>query len=177
MWQWWAVMAMGCFAAMQLIFAALGRRGVDVAGMLLYVFAIAALFFMVHVRASRAVLPQLAPAARRRHRVAGVRRGGDLRLAGRGRHGGQRRPPRRVVFVEQGRRRAALRDRGDAAGQIIRERRIRHEGTKIVLDNRLRAFVFSWQIAQLRILHVPERADGGAGRGDGCLAARRMNAA
>ena len=30
MWQWWAVMAMGCFAAMQLIFAALGRRGVDV---------------------------------------------------------------------------------------------------------------------------------------------------
>jgi drug/metabolite transporter (DMT)-like permease len=58
MWQWWAVMAMGCFAAMQLIFAALGRRGVDVAGMLLYVFAIAALFYMVHVRASRAVLPR-----------------------------------------------------------------------------------------------------------------------
>ena len=58
MWQWWAVLAMGCFAAMQLIFAALGRRGVDVAGMLLYVFAIAALFYMVHVRASRAVLPR-----------------------------------------------------------------------------------------------------------------------
>ncbi len=58
MWQWWALMAMGCFAAMQLIFAALGRRGVDVAGMLLYVFAIAALFYLVHVRASRAVLPR-----------------------------------------------------------------------------------------------------------------------
>jgi uncharacterized membrane protein len=57
MWQWWALMAMACFAAMQLIFAALGRRGVDVTAMLLYVFGMATLFYVVHVRASRADLP------------------------------------------------------------------------------------------------------------------------
>jgi drug/metabolite transporter (DMT)-like permease len=60
MWQWWAVIGMICFAAMQLIFAALGRRGVNVTAMLLYVFGIAALLYLVHVRASRAVVPQTA---------------------------------------------------------------------------------------------------------------------
>jgi drug/metabolite transporter (DMT)-like permease len=58
MWQWWAVGAMACFAAMQLIFASLSRRGADVAAVLLYVFSIAALLYLTHVRATRAVLPR-----------------------------------------------------------------------------------------------------------------------
>ena len=57
MWQWSALVAMACFAAMQLIFAALSRRGMDVAMVLLYVFAMAALFYLIHVRATRAPLP------------------------------------------------------------------------------------------------------------------------
>ena len=58
MWQWSALVAMGCFAAMQLIFAALSRRGIDVATVLLGVFAIAALLYLVHVRATHAELPR-----------------------------------------------------------------------------------------------------------------------
>ena len=57
MWQWWAVAAMACFAAMQLIFSALGRRGADAAAVLLYVFAMAALLYLVHVKTTRAALP------------------------------------------------------------------------------------------------------------------------
>jgi drug/metabolite transporter (DMT)-like permease len=57
MWQWWAVTAMGCFAVMQLLFAALVRRGIDVAAVLLYVFGIGALLYLLHVRITRAALP------------------------------------------------------------------------------------------------------------------------
>jgi uncharacterized membrane protein len=57
MWQWWAVMAMGCFAVMQLLFAALVRRGIDVAAVLLYVFGVGALLYLFHVRATRAAVP------------------------------------------------------------------------------------------------------------------------
>jgi uncharacterized membrane protein len=57
MWQWWAVTAMGCFAVMQLLFAALVRRGIDVAAVLLYVFAVGAAFYLVHVRVTRAAIP------------------------------------------------------------------------------------------------------------------------
>jgi|SRR5215467_10312610 len=58
MWQWWAVTAMACFAVMQLIFAALSRRGTNVTIVLLYVFAIGALFYLLHARVSRASLLQ-----------------------------------------------------------------------------------------------------------------------
>jgi uncharacterized membrane protein len=57
MWQWWAVTAMGCFAVMQLLFAALVRRGIDVAAVLLYVFGVGALLYLFHVRATRAAVP------------------------------------------------------------------------------------------------------------------------
>jgi uncharacterized membrane protein len=57
MWQWWAMMAMGCFAVMQLLFAALVRRGIDVAAVLLWVFGVGALFYLLHVRATRATVP------------------------------------------------------------------------------------------------------------------------
>jgi drug/metabolite transporter (DMT)-like permease len=57
MWQWWAVTAMGCFAVMQLLFAALVRRGIDVAAELLYVFGIGALLYLLHVRITRGALP------------------------------------------------------------------------------------------------------------------------
>jgi uncharacterized membrane protein len=57
MWQWWALIAMGCFAALQLIFAALVRRGLDAAVQLLCVFAMATVLYVVHVRAARTPLP------------------------------------------------------------------------------------------------------------------------
>ena len=57
MWQWWAVAAMSCFAVMQLLFAALVRRGIDVAAVLLNVFGVGALLYLFHVRATRAALP------------------------------------------------------------------------------------------------------------------------
>ena len=57
MWQWWAVTAMACFAVMQLLFAALVRRGIDVAAVLLYVFGIGALLYLLHVRVTRAAFP------------------------------------------------------------------------------------------------------------------------
>src|SRR5262249_19455787 len=57
MWQLWAVAAMTCFAAMQLLFATLVRRGADVAAVLLYVFGVGALLYLAHVRATRAVVP------------------------------------------------------------------------------------------------------------------------
>jgi uncharacterized membrane protein len=57
MWQWWAVTAMGCFAVMQLLFAALVRRGIDVAAVLLYVFGVGALLYLFHVRVTRAAIP------------------------------------------------------------------------------------------------------------------------
>ncbi|HKB09620.1 MAG TPA: EamA family transporter [Vicinamibacterales bacterium] len=58
MWQLWAATAMACFAVMQLLFAALVRRGIDVAAVLLYVFGVGALFYLIHVRATRAGVPR-----------------------------------------------------------------------------------------------------------------------
>jgi len=57
MWQVSAFVAMGCFAAMQLIFAALSRRGMNAATVLLGVFAIAAVLYAIHTRATREPLP------------------------------------------------------------------------------------------------------------------------
>jgi len=57
MWQWNALVAMICFASMQLLFKHLSRRGVDSAAMLLMVFAFGTLPYLVHVRVMRTPLP------------------------------------------------------------------------------------------------------------------------
>ena len=57
MWQWYALVAMACFASMQLMFKALSRRGVDSAAMLLMVFAFGTVPYLVHVRIMRTPLP------------------------------------------------------------------------------------------------------------------------
>ena len=57
MWTWYAVVAMICFAAMQLSFRYLSQRGVDSAAMLLLVFAFATVPYLVHVRFTRTPLP------------------------------------------------------------------------------------------------------------------------
>ena len=57
MWQWYALVAMACFASMQLMFRDLSRRGVDSAAMLLMVFAFGTLPYLVHVRITRTPLP------------------------------------------------------------------------------------------------------------------------
>src|SRR5260221_12417114 len=58
MWQVSAFVAMGCFAAMQLIFAALSRRGMSAASVLVGVFAIGALLYSIHLATTRAPLPR-----------------------------------------------------------------------------------------------------------------------
>ena len=58
MWQVSAFVAMGCFAAMQLIFAALSRRGMSAASVLVGVFAIGALLYSIHLSTTRAPLPR-----------------------------------------------------------------------------------------------------------------------
>ena len=57
MWQWYALVAMVCFASMQLLFRHLSRRGVDSAAILLMVFAFGTLPYLVHVRVMRTPLP------------------------------------------------------------------------------------------------------------------------
>ena len=57
MWQWHALVAMICFAMMQLMFRHLSRRGVDSAAMLLMVFAFGTLPYLVHVRLTRTPIP------------------------------------------------------------------------------------------------------------------------
>ena len=57
MWTWYAVVAMICFAAMQLSFRRLSERGVDSAAMLLLLFAFGTVPYLVHVRAMRTPLP------------------------------------------------------------------------------------------------------------------------
>jgi hypothetical protein len=57
MWQWYALVAMGCFAAMQLLFRHLGNKAIDPAGMLLVVFAVGTLLYLAHVRVMRAPVP------------------------------------------------------------------------------------------------------------------------
>jgi drug/metabolite transporter (DMT)-like permease len=57
MWQWYALTAMTCFAAMQLLFVQLTRRGVSPAAILLVVFGVAAACYALHVRMTRTPLP------------------------------------------------------------------------------------------------------------------------
>jgi drug/metabolite transporter (DMT)-like permease len=61
MWQWYALVAMVCFASMQLLFKHLTRRGVEPAAILLMVFALGALPYLVHVRMMRTPLPTTGP--------------------------------------------------------------------------------------------------------------------
>ena len=58
MWQWNAVAAMTCFAAMQLLFVQLTRRGVRPAAILLVVFSVAAVCYAAHVRMTATPLPR-----------------------------------------------------------------------------------------------------------------------
>jgi drug/metabolite transporter (DMT)-like permease len=53
MWQWYALLAMICFAAMQLVFRHLSQRGISSPAMLVVVFALATMFYVVHLRATR----------------------------------------------------------------------------------------------------------------------------
>jgi drug/metabolite transporter (DMT)-like permease len=57
MWQWYALAAMTCFAAMQLLFVQLTRRGASPAAILLIVFGVAAVCYGVHVRVTRTPVP------------------------------------------------------------------------------------------------------------------------
>jgi drug/metabolite transporter (DMT)-like permease len=57
MWQTSALVAMLCFAAMQLAFRYLSRKGIDSAAMLLLVFVFGALPYFVQVKLTRAPLP------------------------------------------------------------------------------------------------------------------------
>src|SRR6185436_7878579 len=61
MWQWSALVAMGCFAAMQLVFRQLSRRGIETSAILLLVFAFAALLYLLHVAVMRTPLPTKLP--------------------------------------------------------------------------------------------------------------------
>lgn len=57
MWQWYALTAMACFAAMQLVFKYLTARGVTTPAILVYVFGVAAVLYVIHVRAMRTAMP------------------------------------------------------------------------------------------------------------------------
>ena len=57
MWQWYALAAMTCFAAMHLLFAQLTRRGMSPQVILLVVFGGAAVLYFLHVRAVRPAVP------------------------------------------------------------------------------------------------------------------------
>jgi drug/metabolite transporter (DMT)-like permease len=61
MWQAYALAAMGCFAAMQLLFVQLTRRGLRPSAILLVVFAVGAACYGLHVRITRTPVPQTAP--------------------------------------------------------------------------------------------------------------------
>lgn len=53
MWQWYAVIAMGCFASMQLLFTHVTKKGLAPPVSLLLVFALAAMLYLAHIRATR----------------------------------------------------------------------------------------------------------------------------
>jgi drug/metabolite transporter (DMT)-like permease len=61
MWQWSALIAMGCFAAMQLAFRQLSRNGIETPAVLLLVFAFGALLYLLHVAVTRTPLPTTLP--------------------------------------------------------------------------------------------------------------------
>ena len=58
MWQWYSLAAMTCFAAMQLLFVQLTRRGAKPAAILLVVFGVAAVCYAAYVRMTRTPVPQ-----------------------------------------------------------------------------------------------------------------------
>src|SRR5688572_8949040 len=49
MWQWYAIVAMACFAAMQLLFKQLTRTGMTSPAILVVVFSLASVLYLVHV--------------------------------------------------------------------------------------------------------------------------------
>lgn len=53
MWQWYAAVAMACFAGMQLLFKQLTRLGMAPVPLLCYVFLIGSVFFLLHLAALR----------------------------------------------------------------------------------------------------------------------------
>lgn len=56
MWYWYALVAMVCFAMLQLVFAALSRRGVPTPTILLFTFGFALVLYVAHVRVLRTPL-------------------------------------------------------------------------------------------------------------------------
>ena len=58
MWQWYALTAMTCYAAMQLLFVQLTRKGTRPAALLFVVFGVASICYAVHIRVTRTPLPQ-----------------------------------------------------------------------------------------------------------------------
>jgi drug/metabolite transporter (DMT)-like permease len=61
MWQWYALIGMGCFAAMQLVFRRLGRSGIDSPAILLVVFGFGTALYLLHVRVTRTPIPATLP--------------------------------------------------------------------------------------------------------------------
>ena len=57
MWPWYALIAMTCFAGMQLLFKHLDRQGVATPAMLMFIFAFGTLLYLLHVRTMRTPLP------------------------------------------------------------------------------------------------------------------------
>jgi drug/metabolite transporter (DMT)-like permease len=56
MWQWYALIAMACFAAMQLVFTYVTKKGLAPPASLLLVFGLASVMYLVHIRATRTPL-------------------------------------------------------------------------------------------------------------------------
>jgi drug/metabolite transporter (DMT)-like permease len=62
MWPWYAVVAMACFAAMQLLFRHLDRQGITTPAMLMFIFAFGTLLYVLHVSVMRTAIPTTASA-------------------------------------------------------------------------------------------------------------------
>jgi drug/metabolite transporter (DMT)-like permease len=56
MWQWYAIVAMACFAAMQLLFKHLTRTGMTSPAILVVVFSLASVLYLLHVGTLRTPL-------------------------------------------------------------------------------------------------------------------------
>jgi drug/metabolite transporter (DMT)-like permease len=56
-WPWFALIAMGCFASMQLTFAYLTRNGLTPASILVFVFGVGWLLYVLHIVAFATPLP------------------------------------------------------------------------------------------------------------------------
>jgi hypothetical protein len=57
MWPWYALIAMGCFASMQLLFAYFTRNGLTPASILVFVFGFGWMLYVVHVMTWGTPLP------------------------------------------------------------------------------------------------------------------------